>query len=240
MKRYVSVFEMIVRSSIYKVLLIVVGMIAVETVFFYQTLMNPQGVNLELYIDQSQYSLIFKIAYVLVTIVILLPGRNRGSVQSYTLQRLRIKEKYLFWLQALYNVLAYVILWGVQLVMLFVSAALYRKYLPASAIWTNQTLFLAFHRNDFMHSIFPLEDIYGIVLLLFMLIVPAVTAAAFTKLQRRGKFVWEIFVVVTTVMIAFPRFLAQDITFVVMVTLFIGVCALMRWSIYREVEKNEG
>ena len=86
MKRYLSVFEMIARSSIYKVLLILVGMVAVEAAFFYNTMMHPEGLNIESYIDQSYYSIIFKIAYILVTLVIVLPGMNIGSTQSYTLE----------------------------------------------------------------------------------------------------------------------------------------------------------
>ena len=53
MKRYLSVFEMITRSSIYKVLLILIGMVVAELTIFYFTMLNPSGLNIEEYIDQS-------------------------------------------------------------------------------------------------------------------------------------------------------------------------------------------
>ena len=158
MKRYQSVFEMITRSSIYKVLLVVGGMLVAEAILFWNALMYLGGACLEEHIDQSYYSIVFKIAYVLITIAIVFPGMNIGSTQTYTLQRLRIKERWIYGLQIIYNLLAYMILWGAQLAMLLVSAVLYQKYLPEGALWTNQTLFIAFYRNDFMHSILPLED----------------------------------------------------------------------------------
>ena len=88
MKRYLSVFEMIARSSIYKVLLAVIGMAVLEAGLFVLTMLNPPAIYFERYIDQSLYSYIFRLAYTVVTIILVLPGMNIGSTQSYTLQRL--------------------------------------------------------------------------------------------------------------------------------------------------------
>ena len=230
MKRYLSVFEMITRSSIYKVLLILVGMVAVELTVFYLTMSNPAGVNIEEYIDQSHYSLIFKIAYMLITIAIVLPGMNIGSVQSYTLQRLRIKEKSVFWLQALYNMFAYVLLCGVQLMVLLFSCVMYQKNLPEIAVWSNQTLFLAFYRNAFMHSILPLEDVFGWLVLVFLVVGTAVTSAYFTAQMRRGKFVWEIGVVIGAVLIDFPKDFGNEIAVMVIAAVIVAVSLLCRWT----------
>lgn len=223
MKRYLSVFEMITRSSIYKVLLILVGMVTVEAVCFYLSMTNPSGLNIEEYIDQSQYSLIFKLAYVLVTIVIVLPGMNLGSVQSYTLQRLRIKENRIFWIQALYNVFAYVLLWGTQLMILLGSAWIYQNNLPKGAVWTTQTLFLAFHRNEFMHTILPIEDVLGWWMIALAGITLALATAGFTRLQRKRKFGFELLILVAATLIYFPRQLGYDIAFMVLTYAFIYV-----------------
>lgn len=223
MKRYLSVFEMITRSSIYKVLLILVGMVTVEAVCFYLSMINPSGLNIEEYIDQSQYSLIFKLAYVLVTIVIVLPGMNLGSVQSYTLQRLRIKENRIFWIQVLYNVFAYVLLWGTQLMMLLGSAWIYQNNLPEGAVWTTQTLFLAFHRNEFMHTILPIEDVPGWWMIVLAGITLALATAGFTKLQRKRKLGFELLILVAATLIYFPRQLGYDIAFMVLIYAFIYV-----------------
>ena len=205
MKRYVSVFEMIARSSIYKVLLILGTMTIAQGVSFYMTMCSPSGLAIEDYIDQSHYGLIFKIAYVLITIILVLPGMDIGSKQSYTLQRLRIKERKIYWLQSLYNLLAYVLLWGMQLMVLLGSCMVYEKNLPEGVTLTNQTMFLAFHRNDFMHSILPLEDSLGWALLILIIFTTAFATAEFTKLRREGKFGFELLILIPAVLLFFPR-----------------------------------
>lgn len=217
MKRYLSVFEMITRSSIYKVLLVIVATIVAEIVFFFNVFEAQEGVSIEFYIEESYYSIIFLVAYILVTIMLVLPGMNIGSVQSYTLQRLSIKESRIFWVQALYNLCAYVLLWGAQLGMILGSFAYYQSNLPKGAIVSNQTLFLAFYRSDFMHSILPLEDGPGWWVLVLIATTTALAAASFTKLQRVGKFGFELLIMIVAVCIYFPRAYGYDLTFILIV-----------------------
>ena len=231
MKRYLSMFEMIARSSIYKVLFVISGMILAEAVCFYFSMQNASGRNFTEYIDQSQYSLIFKIAYILITIVIVLPGMNLGSTQSYTLQRLRIKENRIYWLQAMYNFLTYVLLWGTQLVMILASALVFQKNLPKGITWGNQTLFLEFYRSAFMHSILPLEDGPSWWILALIGVVTALAAAKFTKLQREGKFGGELIVIVIAVLIAFPRALGNDITFIAILMCVVCMVMAFGWAV---------
>ena len=228
MKKYSSVFEMIVRSSIYKVLFLLGIMVITEAVCFSLSMISPSGVNIEEYINQSLFSTIFQIAYLLVTAVLVFYGMNMGSMQSYTLQRLRIREKNIFWLQALYNALAYVLLWGVQLVMILISASVYYKNLPEGHIHTNQTLFIAFYRSEFMHSILPLEDAPGWWVLILILVSSAFTTAVFTKLQRIGKFGFELFILVGAVLVSFPRAVGEEFVFLVIAIVTVGVVMGMR------------
>lgn len=233
MKRYVSVFEMIARSSIYKVLLTIMGMVAIEAVLFYNTMTNPSGINFEEYIDQSYYSIVFRVAYTVITVWLILPGMNIGSTQSYTLQRLRIKESKIFWLQALYNAVVYVLLWGTQLMTILGSVIVYQKNLSEGAVMSNQTVFLAFYRNAFMHSILPLEDGPGWYVLGFIVITTALAAAEFTKLQRIGKFGFELCVIAFTTWIVFPRELGSDIAFFTLVTVTTYLVMIGRWGSHR-------
>ncbi len=229
MKRYVSVFEMIARSSIYKVLSIIGVMIMAQAVCFYLSMLRPSGLGIEFYINQSHYRLIFKIAYVLVTVAIIFPGMNIGSIQSYTLQRLRIKEKRIYWLQSLYNFLAYVLLWGAQLIMILVSTVVYLKNLPEGVNLTNQTIFIAFYRNAFMHSILPLEDGPGWWILVLIGISSAFATAEFTKLQRERKVGFELLILLVAVMFSFPRELGYEFTFLALSLCAVYFVMWMRW-----------
>lgn len=239
MKRYVSVFEMIARSSIYKVLLALGAMLVAQGVCFYMTMLSPSGLSIEDYIEQSQYSLIFKIAYVLITVILVVPGMDIGSKQSYTLKRLRIKESRIFWLQALYNFFAYVLLWGGQLMMLLGSAIVYQKNLPEGATFTNQTMFLAFYRNDFMHNILPLEDVTGWWFLVPMLVTTAFATAEFTKLRREGKFGFELLFFIPTVLISFPRRLGYEYPFFIVGVCFAYSVMGIRWGMNRFLGGDE-
>lgn len=231
MKRYLSVFEMIARSSLYKVLLVIGTMLAVQAVCFYMSMMSPSGLSIEAYIDQSQYSMLFKIAYILVTIAIVFPGMNLGSVQSYTLKRLRIKEKRIYWLQVIYNFFAYILLWGAQLVMLFVNILVYQKYLPEGAVVTNQTFVMAFYRNAFMHTMLPLEDGPGWWILVLFGVTSALATAETTKLQRERKFGIELVLILAAAMISFPRALGYDVAFPLIALAIIYCIMGTRWLI---------
>ena len=217
MKKYLSVFEMIARCSIYKVLLVLISMLIAQGICFYMTMLSPSGLGIEDYIEQSQFSLIFEIAHLLITIILVIPGMDIGSKQSNTLKRLRIKEKRIFWLQSLYNMLAYVLLWGAQLAMLLGCCLVYQKNIPTGTTLTNQTMFLAFYRNDFMHTILPLEDTPGWWMLVVICVTTAFTAAEFTKLRREGKFGFEILILIASVFIYLPRPLGYDFVFSIVV-----------------------
>ena len=233
MKRYLSVFEMITRSSIYKVLLVIVAMVATEIVFFYNAFSAQEGVSFEFYVDKSYYSIIFQVAYILVTIMIVLPGMNIGSIQSYTLQRLSIKESRIFWVQALYNLCAYVLLWGVQLAVILGSFVYYQNSLPEGAIVSNQTLFLAFYRGMFMHSILPLEDGPGWWVIVLIAITTTFAAANFTRLQRVGKFGFELLIMIAAVCVYFPRPLGYDLSFILVAIGVVYAVMWLRWGMNR-------
>lgn len=217
MKKYLSVFEMIARSSLYKVLAILTGMTVAELGTFYIAMQQPLSKvqpNLEEVVDQSHFVWMLGISYILITVVLVLHGCNIGSMQGYTLQRLRIKEKAVYRLQCLYNSLCYVLLWVTQLIVLLISAEYYLEH-QTHGVVSNQTVFLAFYRSDLMHSILPLEDFVSWYLLAYIILGTAIEAAGFTWKQRRGKIGWGLFVVVALVLLIFPRALGREIELII-------------------------
>ena len=213
MKKYLSVFEMITRSSLYKVLACIGVMAVIEGIAFYKKFQEHigdtvDGVFLEELIYDDLFRVIFMATYVLMTGILVLQGENIGSVQSYTLKRLRVKEKTVFRLQCLYNIFAYVLLWGAQLMLLLLFAGYYVKNQSWIEI-SNQTVFMAFYRNYFMHSILPLEDIPGWFVLGVFLVGTGIAAAAATWKQRRGKFGWDLLIFLAVMILTFPRALGS-------------------------------
>ena len=196
MKKHLSVFGLFARSSIYKVLLILLGMCIVEALFFYFELqealeayvaVGTDMASLEHIFARAATNVFFRVALVLITIILCLPGCEFKSITGYTLRRLSISERATFFHQAAYNALVYIMLFAVQLAVALGLAQYYVTAVPPECI-SNQTLMLAFYRNNFLHSLLPLEDVglwirNGLLVLSF-----ALAAAEYPYKQRRNKF----------------------------------------------------
>jgi len=175
--------------------------------------------TLEYMVDKSNSVIFMGIAFILITVILCWSGCNIGSKSSYTIQRLQVTEKKIFILQSVYNSLCYVLLLGVQIVVFYIQS---RMYMAQAGHVTSQTLFLAFYRNDFMHSVLPLEGTMRWIS--NILIVPGcgVSTAVFTYLQRRGKIAWSLFIVVACVLVGFKQELGNQMS-VAMATIIWGI-----------------
>lgn len=242
MKRYVSVFEMLVRSSIYKVLAVLALMVIVEVIMLICAWLQPIATmqpNIEEWVERSRIMIPFLAAYWLVTKVLSSSGTNTGSMQAYTLQRLRIPEKKLYLLQCIYNMFIYTLLWMTQLLLLFVATDIYMNY-KTGVIITNQTVFLAFYRNAFMHSILPLEDIFGWSTLVFYIVMTGFLAANYARGQRNGKVIWALIVFIALAVVCFKRGLGVEPFFPLMMVLLWSMYLLARALTNKGVQEDEG
>ena len=114
-----------------------------------------------------------------------------------------------------------------------INITIYLKNLPDEVIITNQTMFLAFYRSTFMHSILPLEDAPGWIILTLIAVTGAVATAEFTRLQRGGKFGFELLVLVAAVLVYMPRELGYDISFILVVIVIVNFWMAARRVTYR-------
>ena len=221
MKKIISVFELLERNTIYKMFMVFTTLGVVEIAFFWNSmqeqivLQNSQqegalGGSLELIVTSSYQYGWYTVAFVLLTMILVFSTCNFGSVQSYTLKRLRISEWKLFWMQSIYNFLCYVLLIGVQLGFLLVMGYLYTNHNEDA---TNQTLFLAFYRNAFMHSILPMEEWSRLIINIFMYGGMAVTAATVPYFQRNRKLIWEAVVVMGILAVGFAAELGSYVPY---------------------------
>ncbi len=241
MKRYVSVFEMITRSSIYKVLGVLALMVVIEAIMLACAWMQPIAAlqpTLEEWVERSRIMIPFLAAYWLVTKVLASSGTNVGSMQGYTLQRLRIPEKKVYLLQCIYNMFCYVLLWMTQVLLLFVAADVYMEY-KTDAILSNQTVFLAFYRNTFMHSLLPMEDIFGWCTLVFFIAMTGGLAAYSVRNQRQGKVAWSLSVFIALAVVCFQRSLGVEPIFPLMFILLWSMYLLARALINKGEQEDE-
>ena len=147
-----------VRSSAFRLILLFVLLAAAELFMFYlavEKCMAADMPGLEYMFEKSRISWVMAFVFVLMSIQLSIIGCEYGSKQGYTLRRLRVSEGAVFAWQAAFNALMYFVLWAVQLALVLLMASYATEKMGSSA--NNQTLFLAFYRNDFLHSLLPLD-----------------------------------------------------------------------------------
>ena len=189
MKKHLSVIMLMARSSIYKVAALLITMAAVETGLFWYTLQQTEAggsLHLEWAVTESGIGLIFGAAFLLLTYMICRTGSKNGSQPGYTLQRLSISEKTVWIWQSVYNLTCYLLLWAAQILISMVLSRIYLSQTPVTLIG-EQTVFLAYYRNDFLHCIMPLDDIWIWIRNGILAAAMAMAAAQYPFRQRRGK-----------------------------------------------------
>lgn len=204
MKRHKSVLQLYVRSSFHWLIAVCVLLAGAEFFWFrhtFQKLLKQYEAGEifvllpERVVEMAHLEYFFLAALALVTVILLLNGRNISSKQEYTLYRLGIQQKYVFLWQAIYGSLSYLLLWAVQ-VAAAVGLCMYFVKTADSSMMTNQTLFLAFCRNEFLSFVLPVHNVLGGVAHISMYLALGWSVAYETYCHRRGKRSFWLWIVV--------------------------------------------
>lgn len=194
-KRHMSVFLFFVRSSFYKIALVLGVMAAAESLWFIRTrkMMEKQQLSgevlallPEVLVEKAGLRYFFSVALLAVVFFLLCIGRSSTGHSEYTLYRLRISPRSVFVWQSVYNICCFFILWGVQVLVLYGLCGQYIETAAASAV-THQSLYLAFYRSEFLHTILPLNNVWGWIWMVLWLILLGVATARELLLEREGK-----------------------------------------------------
>lgn len=179
MKKMLSVFGLYARVSAGKLFALLAGMIALQGGAFWFVLQKgpvAQSFSLEYVWEGSWQKWIFAAVFVLWCAV-LSTGLYRGGAQArYTLMRLGVPPRQLYAAQVAYNAGCFLLLWAAELCVAFGLAGLYQRLTPAYYV-SAQSVFLAFYRNDFLHSLLPYEDALGWVQNVFLVAALSICAA---------------------------------------------------------------
>lgn len=156
MKKHLSVLMLAARGTIYKILALILVMGVLEVALF-SIALGGTVLSLEQVTAQSGVPLVLGVCFVLISALLCLNGCEFSSRQGYTLRRLSVSERSVFFWQSVYNTMCFLLLWGAQLGITLALCGLYMSRVdpPMSS---GQTVFLAFYRSDFLHSLLPLEE----------------------------------------------------------------------------------
>ena len=211
MKRYLSIFMLFVRSSLYRVLAVVALMVGAECVLFFTTMQKflngmAEGESgyfvLNRLISDSKIGIVYCIAFIAVTLLLCRVGNDRKGGLEYTMQRLGVSPVCIFFLQAVCNALFYVLLWFVQIYVAFAFSTCY-LHLADVSLTTNQTLFLESYRSVFLFSIFPMENVWVWIADVVLVLCLGVVTARVPHASRRRKLSFGFFATMLVMAFAF-------------------------------------
>lgn len=186
MNRYLSVFGLAARSTLHKLIGVIISMGAVQAGLFLYALNNADGsMLLENLIKDSKIAIPFYAGFLVYCIILCGAEIKNASNTVLTMHRLSIPERSANWMNVLYNVMALVIFLAAEL---GTCLALAKVYLNSDISGNYQhVLFTAFYRSDLLHALLPLED-YVTLLSSILFVIEISIIAAYAKQQsRRGK-----------------------------------------------------
>lgn len=240
MKKHLSVFMLMARSSIYKIVLILLAMGALEAGLFYLSCEGLLFLSVPLYLEDafetSLTGIVFTLGLFAVTFFLCRTGHETGAKTGYTLRRLSISEKQVFFWQGLYNTLAYLLFFFSQVLVVFALAAWYISMKGAETLGS-QTFFLLFYRSAFIRGLWPMSDATGFVRNALLAVMLGFAAARYPMAQRQGSRFGEIFPACALTVALFNRALGESgaTDFIS----FLSIAIVLSVTIWRAVKKEE-
>ena len=158
MKKHSSVFMLMARSTIYRVLGLLIVMAVAEAGLFWLRLQQGAidgNFSLEAVISESRLALACAAIFLFVNAV--LSWGSYTVSDTCTAARLSVSGKAVYLWQCVYNTLCYLLFWMAQILIAIGLCRVYEVVAPVEFV-SNQTVFLAFYRSKFLHSFLPFED----------------------------------------------------------------------------------
>lgn len=243
MNKHLSVFKLLARSTILKILAVLALMVAAEVLLFTRQAEKMSGYAggffLEDLFAESFFFVCFLAAYWAAAIVLCQTGSRPGSKQTYTLQRLGISEYAIMAWQSLWNLICFLLLWAVQLWTVYLLLQnLLAKYPDAG--FTQNSIFLAFWRHDILHALLPTEDILSWIKIIITVLTLSVTTAYGSYVTRRtgkGSAICNVMIVEAAVL--FDERGASGLVFAAIVAVFVLVLMFCMLRNKYELEPDE-
>lgn len=200
MKKYISVFSLIAKNSIYRIAGLVLLLMAADCALAWY-LISARGYDLiNLFNGNGGFGIPLAVIFAAIAVVQARRGDIYNGPQGYTVQRLAVSGKAVAALQILYHVLCWLILWGIQVLTFFLICSAYYRFGLGNPL-TRQHIFHLFYITPLLHSLLPMEEIL-VWLANAAMVVGISVATTYGMLQRRekktasGEAVLEIFLVI--------------------------------------------
>lgn len=157
-----ALWALLARSSIYKVLAVLVVMVPAEVILFCRCIKAEWAYDIKYRtltatVESSHISAVFLVALGLVYFALVWTEGQLESRSSGTMLRLRLSDSRIFRIKTVYNVACLVLLFAVQIWLCIWMVWVYGR--EAETVYASpQRLFLAFYRIDFLHCLLPMAE----------------------------------------------------------------------------------
>ena len=199
MKRYGSIFMLLCRSVLYKLVAVFFGTAALHTAVYF-VLLGSQC-NIETIYDHWGMKTVFGVGLFLTTALLVSTLTQSRSKLDYTIRRLRIGNRSLCVCQSVFNTACFLMFWAVEIL---VALLLCRLWVNTMEAESHQTVYLAFYRSELLHSLLPLDDVSRWVRNLVVFLCLGICSACGPVLQRRGDGHWGILSLPVLLAFVFP------------------------------------
>lgn len=184
MKKHMSVFQLMVRSNFYRVLSALAVMAVLQTGLFWFALnhgISAEGYGLEYVLKKSRIEIVFFGAFIAMDVLLKAgSGYEMEGKHNYTIMRLSITRRAVYYWHVVSNVFYYLLFLAVQSLLIMMFGIIYTKLAPAEYV-TGQTLFLACYRYDLLHSLLPLGDFPYLIRNLLVVAAASLYSAYYPK-----------------------------------------------------------
>ncbi|MBQ8637809.1 MAG: hypothetical protein IJ468_01420 [Lachnospiraceae bacterium] len=191
-----SILMLFSRGVIYKLLLLLAAMAAVQTTLFclvYRAGMRLEdtmrGYSLEYVLACSRVEWVCGIGFLLLTVILCLQGCEFSSKSHYTMGRLSVSESRISWLRSGFHCCCYFLFLAMQVLILYGICRLYLWMIAADGydVIGDQTIMLAFWRSPFLHSLLPVGESSRMLRNLLLIAALGFGSARVPDCQRSGQ-----------------------------------------------------
>jgi len=237
-KKYISVFSLMAKNSLSRILGLLLLLVAADgALAWYWVCVQGYGMDNLFRSGNAGFGFVLAVVFALMAAVQMRRGDLYSGPQGYTMRRLAISEKGVAVLQSLYNLLCWLLLWGVQVLSVFVICKVCCRYGVGGA-WANQQLFLQFYISPLLHSLLPMEETLSWVANVVMIAGLSVASACWAVLRREKEERAKLLVVYWAVLLLFRRELGSFIWNVVIIAGFSILLVMDCYKLFRR--KKEG
>lgn len=187
MKKDLSVLMLLVRNSFWRVIGVILVMIMIDGFMFFTdvNLLHGWSISLEELLKGKPFLMGFMIALLWITNTLTLFGSGKINKEFYTLKRLQLSESQIWFWQALYHTLCYLLLLIAEIAFLLFLGHYYVTTSTYKAVGSTSMLRI-FSTNHLLYNLIPYQNLLRWFRNLVIIVGLGITSATEPVANRRG------------------------------------------------------